>query len=220
MSYVDTFDHELVGFFAGLPLYHPLETVREVSPWEFGCSPTHLVLGGGDGEHPALVLTDPPASAMHFVQYVLAHDPELERSISGESLDLILNAPLSTECIRYAGWSLDTFAVFHERCMASAFLHPYKFEEPGWGLDEWLVSSLGEFVYFAMPELAASYLEAMQDVRKVVQAPALYNVLILPPGFQAPAGRRHDESGNVVFGNYRWITTKRTAASAGDSPAR
>jgi hypothetical protein len=31
MSYIDTFDHELVGFFGGLPLYHPLEVVSGTS---------------------------------------------------------------------------------------------------------------------------------------------------------------------------------------------
>jgi hypothetical protein len=27
MNYIDTFDYELVGFFAWLPLYHPLEAM-------------------------------------------------------------------------------------------------------------------------------------------------------------------------------------------------
>jgi hypothetical protein len=56
MSYIDTFDHELVGFFAGLPLYHPLEAVMGSGGDEFGCTPLHLMLGGGDGEHPEVVL--------------------------------------------------------------------------------------------------------------------------------------------------------------------
>lgn len=39
MSYIDTVDYELLGFFAGLPLYHPLEVVAGSGSDEFGCTP-------------------------------------------------------------------------------------------------------------------------------------------------------------------------------------
>ena len=59
MSYIDTFDHEFIGFIAGLPIYLPLETVTASDiPSEFGCSPQNLIIGGGDGEHPAIIVTD------------------------------------------------------------------------------------------------------------------------------------------------------------------
>jgi hypothetical protein len=75
MSYIDTFDdtfdHGLVGFFAGLPRYHPLETVAGSGGDELGCTPRQLVLGGGSGEHPAVVLRQPPAAVMAFLQAAL-----------------------------------------------------------------------------------------------------------------------------------------------------
>lgn len=43
MSYIDTFDHELVGFFAGLPVYHPLVVHEDAT--EFSCNPNQLLIG-------------------------------------------------------------------------------------------------------------------------------------------------------------------------------
>lgn len=58
MSYIDTIKHELVGYINGLPIYHPLETVTDGKwgDYDFSCSPENLVIGGGAGEHPALVI--------------------------------------------------------------------------------------------------------------------------------------------------------------------
>jgi hypothetical protein len=74
MSYIDTFDHELVGFFAGLPLYRPLEIVAGSGGDEFGCTPLQLVLGGGSGEHPAVVLAQPRAAVVWYLQATLPAD--------------------------------------------------------------------------------------------------------------------------------------------------
>src|SRR5690348_13967515 len=72
MSYIDTFDHEFVGFFVGLPLYHPTETVSaKRHADEFGCTTGELVLGGGPGEYPALLVTDPGGAVLHFLHFWL-----------------------------------------------------------------------------------------------------------------------------------------------------
>ena len=58
MSYIDTIKHELVGYINGFPIYHPLETVidGEWGGYDFSCSPQKWIIGGGAGEHPALVI--------------------------------------------------------------------------------------------------------------------------------------------------------------------
>lgn len=33
MSYIDTIKHEFLGYFNGLPIYHPLEN-RQGNPWD------------------------------------------------------------------------------------------------------------------------------------------------------------------------------------------
>jgi hypothetical protein len=47
MSYIDSFRHEFIGFFAGLPVYHPLEVVVDTA--NFSCTPQNLIMGGGSG---------------------------------------------------------------------------------------------------------------------------------------------------------------------------
>ena len=51
MSYIDSYDHVLVGYMAGLPLYRPLEDIpgpeNGESRLDFPCRTDQLVLGGG-----------------------------------------------------------------------------------------------------------------------------------------------------------------------------
>lgn len=210
MSYIDAFDHELVAFFAGLPLYHPLQEISGGvgRPDEFASSPDELILGGGEGEHPAAVLRDPSGAVCHFLQTAItlvgSELPEREQS-------LLDNAPDFQRCLAFPGWGLEDIAAFVARCNSPAFVMPYRREHPyrDGPLERWLVSNLGEFVYFAMPELAAETIAMLPETRKLVQAPVFYNVLILPPGYRVQAGRHHDSAGNIIWGNYPWITTRK-----------
>ena len=52
VSHIDSFKHELIGLFGGLPVYRPLQLIDG----DFQCDVNQLVLGGGSGEHPALVV--------------------------------------------------------------------------------------------------------------------------------------------------------------------
>ena len=122
------------------------------------------------------------------------------------------DAPPPNACVEFAGWSLEDIANFVERCRSAAFITPY--HRPGpphreGPLESWLAGNLGEFVYFAMPELAADALARLTTIRTLVRKPIYLNVLILPPGYGAPAGRYVDDEGAVIWGNYPWITVRR-----------
>jgi hypothetical protein len=207
MSYIDTFDHELVGFFAGLPLYHPLEVVVGAGGDEFGCTPSQLVLGGSSGEHPAVVLTNPTAAAASFLQAALPPDGP---PLSAEAQQFIDELPRSWECLHFAGWGIDDFVAFHERCIAPGFVTPFNAEQDRL-VEDWVLRSLGEFVYFSMPELAPDVRAHLADVCARVSGPRYYNVQILPPGYAPPAGRYRAPSGTVIWGNYAWRVDRRTS---------
>lgn len=207
MSYIDTFDHELVGFFAGLPLYHPLEAVTGSGGDEFGCTALQLVLGGGDGEHPAVVLTQPPAAVVAFLRAVLPPDGPTLSEEAQQFMDMI---PPLDECLHFAGWGIADFVSFHTRCSALTFVTPYQGERDG-VLEAWVLCNLGEFVYFAMPELAPDVQTQLAEVCAHVRHPQYLNVQILPPGYAALAGRRRSASGDVIWGNYAWTSQRRVA---------
>jgi hypothetical protein len=118
--------------------------------------------------------------------------------------------PPLDECLQFAGWGIADFVSFHERCSAPTFVTPYRREHDG-ALEAWVLRNLGEFVYFAMPELAPRVLTQLTDVCARVHRPRYFNVQILPPGYGAPAGRRRLATGDVIWGNYAWTTERRTA---------
>ncbi|HEX8032448.1 MAG TPA: hypothetical protein VF510_01300 [Ktedonobacterales bacterium] len=205
MSYIDTFDHELVGFFAGLPLYHPLEAVVGSGGDEFGCTPDQLVLGGGDGEHPAMIVTEPATATLSFLQSALPPEP----LISERSQDILDEACSRHSSLMFAGWGIAQYAAFQACCTSPAFVTPYEPERDGL-LEGWILANIGEFVYFAMPALAGQLLAELADVCALVREPRFFNVLILPPGYSAPAGRYRSADGDVIWGNYAWTTARHT----------
>ena len=207
MSYIDTFDHELVAFFAGLPLYHPLEQVSGSPdrPDEFACSPSELILGGGEGEHSAMILREPGMAVRHFLDGALMSRTS---ELPAREQTFLDDTPPAGQCLAFPGWSLEEMAEFAARFVAPGFVKPYHRERDG-PLERWVACNLGEFVYFAMPELAAGTLAELPAAQARVSGPLFLNVLILPPGYRAPAGRYRDASGTVVWGNYPWASTRR-----------
>ncbi|HZC76572.1 MAG TPA: hypothetical protein VE258_02420, partial [Ktedonobacterales bacterium] len=119
------------------------------------------------------------------------------------------DVPPPCESLHFAGWSIADFVTFHERCSAPGFVTPFNAERDRL-VEDWVLCSLGEFVYFAMPELAPEVRTHLADVCARVPGPRYYNVQILPPGYDPPAGRYRDPSGTVIWGNYAWRADRRT----------
>jgi hypothetical protein len=205
MSYIDSFDHDLVGFFGGLPIYHPTQDISgaAIDPQEFACNSRQLILGGGEGEHPALVLADPSSAALHFAGLAWTLLPE-RQPLSAPTRRALDRATSCWQCLSFAGWDMKTHADFYARCTAACYPTPFDPERHG-TVEEWLVASLGEFVYFALPELAADAEEPRAELRTQVSHPIFWNVLTPPPGYPVGVGRRHNQAGNLVWGSYPWV---------------
>ncbi len=214
MSYIDTFDHEFLGYFGGIPLYRPLAEVQgSLDAYDFGCSPEHLVLGGGSGEHPAIIVSELRAPVAHFLSHwMLARTPEEDGAMEevgkliqdaggdvGEwnrILDPLLHRPWG-EFLHFAGWGADDYHAFGGHCRSAAFHTPFA---PGEGaLENWLAASLGEFAFFSLPEMVD--IAHLPGARTVVR-PVYGNVLIPPPGY--PTLGRQTRDGRVIWGHSRW----------------
>jgi hypothetical protein len=202
MSYIDTFDHELVGFFGGIPVYHPLEEVVRASVTEFATSSSHLILGGGDGEHPAIIFTDLKMVVLKFLQILDGHLSAFD-SISSSSRHLLDNFVEDEQCLYFPGWGLEHYHNFYKRCTSMAFVIPYN-RMPDLTLFAWMLGSFGEFIYFAAPQLVKEFLPSIQDICDRVPSPLFYNVLIPPPGYPILGGRRRDNLGNIKWGVSFW----------------
>jgi len=200
LSYIDTFDHELVGFFAGLPVYHPLETVNHLPPDsdEFNCTPQNLIIGGGGGEHPAIIILRPDYAVAHFIDRLpIELNKTYEQYLSEARVDW-------AQILAFSGWSISHYHDFYMRCTSGALYHPFSGTEDS-SLESWFIASIGEFILFSMPELFPDMEAKLPDLRSLAILPLYLNVLIPPPGYNLPFGRRMKE-GQITWGQTRWFT--------------
>lgn len=214
MSYIDIFDNEFVGYFGGIPVYHPLEVVPALpneDPRDFSCSPENLVIGGGGGEHPGIVVKAPGEAVVCFVHAWLDETPFLssdERQAVRPAIEAWPDAFDHRQTrgdwrhiFEFAGWRAADYVTFSTRCASRAFHRPF---DPGKdaSLEQWLAASVGEFILFAMPELALDAIQRLGDLRRHVFGDIYRNILLLPPGYH-PWGRREVES-QVIWGVSAW----------------
>lgn len=216
MSYIDTFDHEFVGWFGYLPVYHPLEVVvgDQSHPADFGCDPTNLVLGGGSGEHPGLILRRPDYAVGCYVDDLLeglrANSPEDAAAFApqAERWETFLEKSLIAardDILYFVDWSVSRYHDFYEMCCSSMLRSPYNPDKDESWFERWLAATLGEFVIFSMPELVPNLEDVLPDVQLLVQLPldSQPNILIPPPGYPSPLGRKLVEN-EVRWGYSRW----------------
>lgn len=213
MSYIDTFDHELIGYFGGIPVYHPLEAVPETEdrPEDFACDPTQLVIGGGGGEHLGIVIKSPGEAVMHFLEAWLADEhsrlDEAQRSRLKQIVEPWANAPERcfqcpwSKVFNFAGWTTADYVAFHARCTSPAFMRPFNSEHDGL-LESWLAISVGEFILLALPELVEPIVSELGSLRDNI-GPFLYqNILLAPPGY--PPWGRKEQKGTVTWHIAAW----------------
>jgi hypothetical protein len=185
MSYIDTFPHELVGYLAGIPLYHPLTTVEgEKGTADFGCSRDNLVLGGGSGEHPGLVFHRLDLLVRYYLDEL--QDEDGYTLVPAEVLrDSPGGAVIFRECLEFCGWSIADTVAFAERCRSNTLPRPFDVDCHG-SIEMWLALTIGELVWRSLPHLVPSLVDAVGDSRQDILKEYLRapNVLMMPPGFE------------------------------------
>jgi hypothetical protein len=172
MSHIDSFKHEIVGFLGYLPVYHPLEDIDG----DFICNPSQLLLGGGSGEHPALVIEDPTAAVAYFLHAILADEEKLAhwRKI----IEPFLNFSLS-ELLTFYDWDIERYSSFHQMSKSNALPNP----SDGKNIEGWLVLGIGEFVFFSMPHLAKALMDQLKDPYQHFHHMLYNNIMVIPPNF-------------------------------------
>jgi hypothetical protein len=157
MSYIDTIPHLKAGTLAGYPVYAPLSTHRiEGQAWghpDFQCHSQNLVLGGGSGAHPGLVVH-------HFDDLVRLYLLESRATQNNKSyLDSPLEAFLLNgwsfdiqRCFEYCGWGAEAIATLVARSQANGLRYPYVRQRDD-TFERWLALSLGSFCFHHLPSL-------------------------------------------------------------------
>ncbi|WP_299354186.1 hypothetical protein [uncultured Shimia sp.] len=191
MSYIDGFKHEQVGFLAAIPVYHPLEDIpmppRDWPEDDFGCTTRQLVIGGGAGEHPGLVVRKPEAAVARFV--LESGDFDLPAFLSQKFLQLAEQK----DTLHFAGWEDDDHRGFYEACTNGKLPNPY-WPSSGYSFEVWLSLGIGEFIYYAMPDLAGPQIEQAKAFHTTLGHVRYNNILCVPPGMPVYAN-----GGNAFF---------------------
>jgi hypothetical protein len=209
MSYIDTFSHEFVGFFAGLPIYRSLvkHTENDESPAYFSCTIHDFIVGGGAGEHPALLIRSPNEAVSYYFRAWLEAESGLTDEAQALLEEKLLPYPDWEKVFSFCGWGVETYAAFLERCKSNVVVTPYNESEFGF-FENWLYASFGEFIFFSFPEFAPLFISNNQEIANKIKYSFINNVLILPSGFIPKAGAIY-ENGKVSIGISAWNVTKK-----------
>lgn len=193
MSYIDCFDHEYIGNLGYLPIYHPFVNI-EGGKWgdsDFSATPQNLILGGGSGEHPAIVVHKLECLVAKFLDDQLGDEDEPE--YGNDFLDqFFINYE---EMFEFCGWKAGHFHNLVEMAKSTSFYSPIEDE---FDLGEWLVKSLGELIFYSLPELNSQQEKLKKIYGNFEIAPTMQNVKCVPKGYPIQGGRR------IIDGELKW----------------
>lgn len=187
MSHIDSFKHEIVGLFGSLPVYHPLEAIEG----DFKCMPHQLVLGGGSGEHPALVFEDLTACVALFLGDVSLRNKNLKflgPVISSHLPDSI------EELLTFYDWNEHTHQAFYAICTSEGLPNPYQPNYHKMGYEKWLLMGIGEFVFYACPNLCPILMNKLDNPYRYFNSSEYNNIMLIPPNVPVYAN-----GGNLFF---------------------
>lgn len=211
MSYIDTIKHEIVGHLNGLPIYHPLEIHKE-GAWSdpyFSCTPDNLILGGGAGEHPALVIHGLGALVARYILHYVDTLTDLEKNYPALPDDTTewlqdLAFPETSEMLEFCGWRMVHYSKFVENAKSQVNGRPLENPEKA---EEWIKLSIGEFVFFSMPDLNP-YQDEMLNLAGIKGGEKLgclmNNVTCPPPNYVKSKKQSLQGSGFREYGFFRW----------------
>lgn len=200
MSYIDSFDHELIGYLGYLPIYRPLEVIsgEEWGGYDFSATPDNLILGGGSGEHPALVIHRPPSLVSRFLYDQLTDDEA--QSLSQTERDYLHGWYYAGNTLEFCQWSVRQYADLQQMVGSTAFITPLS---AGQAVEDWIMLTLGELIYYALPEFNPEHQTLSAIFKRFDIRATMRNVSIVPPGYPA-CGGRVIENGRLKWGNHRW----------------
>lgn len=168
----------IVGNFIGLPVYLPLEDIDG----DFKCTTKQLLIGGGSGEHPALVVKNPLAATAMFL------DEEIDNlNLNKEQIKAwksIYSQYLSwnyQEIVQFYEWDIETYHNFYERCTNNLLPNSYPIYDNSKSIEDWLILGFGEFFFFGMPNLVKELVSKLDAPYKYFKHIRYNNILLIPP---------------------------------------
>lgn len=186
MSEIDTVEHFFLGYFYGVPLYQPLETgcIGKSCFENNECNISYgkLIIGGGDGEHPAIIFHDIEFCVAKWLLYFFSED-ELSENILSAIKDIISHRNLN-DIMEYCKWDNETHRLFFNNCM-----NGYDTFSDEFGFEEWMVLNIGEFVYISMFNISDTIADWHNAIGEIEEGINLFiGITVPPPGYRNVLG--------------------------------
>lgn len=210
MSYVDTIKHELVGYINGLPIYHPIESTKETDwgEYDFSCSPENLVIGGGAGEHPAIVVHGLGSLVASFLLLCIEKNTEHSQGRYSSPPESTMERLMDMLCdtvknLEFCGWSMNNHSEFVQRANSPLHATPLQTKQHP---ETWLKDSLGEFVFYSLPELNPfqQEIENLPGLSDWLPGYWMNNVRCPPPNYIKSKRQSLTDSSFKEHGFFRW----------------
>jgi hypothetical protein len=150
MSDIDLIQHYRLGLFLGkIAVYQCLEDVcwigRKDKTQPSGVvEKNDICIGGGSGEHPAIVIKKMESCVARYLQYTGCRRENIKRHVSVK-----LNA-----FIIFCEWKKHDHDAFYEFCYDS-----YRFFKKQMRFDGWIAASVGEFIFHVIPSYSLQSLD-------------------------------------------------------------
>lgn len=211
MSYIDCFKHELLGYFNGLPINHPLEKISG-DGWgkeDFSATPENLILGGGGGEHPALVLHNLPSLVAQYLLLAIEnnekHFPELKIPISSKIIDAVTDICYTGPELEFCYWSMIDMHEFVNNAKSPLHPTPIESDANSHAVEDWIKNSIGEFIYYSLPDLLPDDSNKLFDeFREWGTGYWMKNVVCPPPNYIKTRKESLSEESWQEVGYFGW----------------
>jgi hypothetical protein len=166
--------------FGPLPVYHPLELIED-SDFDFDCTTKQIVIGGGSGEHPGLVVKLPNVAVAHFLLSALDTIDDEFADIKSEWKKVIEPYLYNDKALVFSNWNVENYHNFFELCKSKGLQKPFNEDASESCYDVWLLESIGEFIFYSMPELAKEIMENINNPYRYFNHILFNNIMLIPP---------------------------------------
>jgi hypothetical protein len=198
MSYIDTVDHSYVGRLFGWPVYHPLGVYTGD---EFDADPTNLVIGGGSGEHPGMVIRSLDACILQYIEFCYEYAGQEEPDWLLDLHDEVAESYVNLFDHTWPMQSVSTLAIKAKAAFEEVVANKIK---PLPHIENMLAIMIGEFLYYSARRLLSEKVNvALIEHFKDVWAFSFFEVITVPSKGYPPSGRRlviENGESKVVWG--------------------
>jgi len=185
MSYIDTVDHSYVGRLFGWPVYHPLGVYTDD---EFDADPSNLVIGGGSGEHPGMVIKSLDACVLQYIEFCYEYAKLEEPDWLGNLYNEVADSYFNLFDHKWPMQSVSTLAIKVKAAFEEAVAD--KIKNPP-HIENMLAIMIGEFLYYSARRLLSEKVNiALIEQFNDVWAFSFFEVITVPAKGYPSSGRR------------------------------